>query len=55
MSEIHAMKNKTFRFAAARALTPLLAALVLAGCATAPAPLAQPLPELPAAPVSRHE
>jgi multidrug efflux system outer membrane protein len=49
MSEIHAMKNKTFRFAAARAVTPLLAALVLAGCATAPAPLAQPLPELPAA------
>jgi len=38
------MKNRTPRFA----LAPLLALLVLAGCATAPAPLA-PLPELPAA------
>ena len=39
------MKNKTFRFA----LAPLLALMVLAGCATAPAPIAQPLPELPQA------
>lgn len=44
MNESHAMKNVSPRFT----LAPLLAALVLAGCASAPAPLPA-LPEAPAA------
>ncbi len=47
MNETRAMKNRTTRFT----LAPLLSLLVLAGCATAPAPL----PALPEAPTAFAE